>query len=47
MDDHNAMLEIRAGTGGDEAALFAARPIPDVRTLRRQAGLEDRDDLAH
>ncbi len=23
MDDHNAILEIRAGTGGDEAALFA------------------------
>src|SRR5262245_2029102 len=23
MDDHNAILEIRAGTGGDETALFA------------------------
>jgi peptide chain release factor 1 len=23
MDDHNAILEVRAGTGGDEAALFA------------------------
>ncbi|MFY9757179.1 MAG: peptide chain release factor 1, partial [Pseudolabrys sp.] len=23
MDDHNAILEIRAGTGGDEASLFA------------------------
>ncbi len=23
LDDHNAMVEIRAGTGGDEAALFA------------------------
>src|SRR5215470_15463099 len=23
MDDHNVMLEIRAGTGGDEASLFA------------------------
>ena len=23
MDDHDAILEIRAGTGGDEAALFA------------------------
>jgi len=23
MDDHNAIIEIRAGTGGDEAALFA------------------------
>ena len=23
IDDHNAILEIRAGTGGDEAALFA------------------------
>ena len=24
LDDRNAIVEIRAGTGGDEAALFAA-----------------------
>ena len=42
-DAKNVILEIRAGTGGDEAALFAARPVPDVHALRRAQGLEDRD----
>ena len=45
MDDRNVILEIRAGTGGDEASLFAGGPVPDVRTLRRQAGLEDGDHV--
>ena len=30
-DSRPAMLEIRAGTGGDEAALFAADLLPHVR----------------
>ena len=35
MDDRNVVLEIRAGTGGDEASLVRRRPVPDVRALRR------------
>ena len=42
-DSRNVFLEIRAGTGGDEAALFAARALPDVPALRRAAPLEGRD----
>ena len=38
-DDKNVILEIRAGTGGDEASLFAARTFPHVFALRRIAGL--------
>ncbi len=34
-DDQNVILEIRAGTGGDEAALFAAELLPHVHALRR------------
>ena len=34
-DDRDVILEIRAGAGGEEAALFAARALPDVRPLRR------------
>ena len=30
-DEKNVVLEIRAGTGGDEAALFAARSVPHVQ----------------
>ena len=30
MDERNVVLEIRAGTGGDEAALVRRRPVPDV-----------------
>lgn len=30
-DDRNVIIEIRAGTGGDEAALFALRPLQDVQ----------------
>jgi peptide chain release factor 1 len=37
MDDHNVMLEIRAGTGGDEAALFAGDLF---RMYERFAGLQ-------
>jgi peptide chain release factor 1 len=34
-DDKSAILEMRAGTGGDEAALFRRRPLPHVRALCR------------
>ena len=30
MDERNVVLEIRAGTGGDEASLVRRRPVPDV-----------------
>ena len=32
-DAKNAVFEIRGGTGGDEAALFAGRFIPHVHPL--------------
>lgn len=32
-DDKNVVLEIRAGTGGDEASLFAAEPVSAVHAL--------------
>ena len=33
-DDRDVIMEIRAGAGGDEAALFAAELLPDVHPLR-------------
>lgn len=39
-DAKNAILEVRAGTGGDEAALFSSRP--DVSAVCVAAGLEVR-----
>ena len=41
-DDKNAIVEIRGGTGGDEAALFAVcwRLIPDVCQILRIERLE-------
>ena len=44
-DEKSAILEIRAGTGGDEAALFAGRPVPHVRALCRAQRLEGRDHV--
>ncbi len=44
-DEKNVLLEIRAGTGGDEAALFAGEVLPDVLALRRASGLEGRRRL--
>ena len=38
-DAKNVVLEIRAGTGGDEAALFAVGPVPHVFALRGASGL--------
>ena len=32
-DDKNVIVEIRAGAGGDEAALFCSRDLPYVCTL--------------
>ena len=37
-DERNVFLEIRAGTGGDESALFAGQPLPDVHALSPSAG---------
>ena len=41
-DEKNVVLEIRAGTGGDEAALFAAELFRMYSRYRRAPGLEDR-----
>ena len=41
-DEKNVLLEIRAGTGGDEAALVRRRPVPDVQPVRRASGMADR-----
>ena len=37
-DERNVFLEIRAGTGGDESALFAGSLLPDVHALRGARG---------
>jgi peptide chain release factor 1 len=39
MDDRNAILEIRAGTGGDEAALFAADLLRMYKRFAERHGL--------
>ena len=44
-DDRAAMLEVRAGTGGDEAALFAGDLLRMYQRYRRGAGLAVRADL--
>ncbi len=44
-DDKNVIVEIRAGAGGDEAALFAAEIYRMYRALCGQPQMEDRDDL--
>ena len=41
-DDRDVILEIRAGAGGEEAALFARRALPDVRAIQRAAPLHAR-----
>ena len=38
-DEKNVIVEIRAGTGGDEASLFAAEMLRMYRALRRTSGL--------
>ena len=44
-DEKNVMLEIRAGTGGDEAALFAAELFRMYSQVRRAPGLAHRRDV--
>lgn len=46
-DDKDVILEIKAGAGGDESALFAERPAAHVPALRRAGRLEDRDHRRH
>ena len=40
-DDKNVIVEIRAGTGGDEAGAVRGRPLPHVPPLGRGARLQD------
>ena len=42
-DEKNVILEIRAGTGGDEAALFAAALLECINDIQRKKRLELRD----
>ena len=44
-DEKNVVLEIRAGTGGDEAALFAGELFRMYTRVRRAAGLAARGDV--
>ena len=44
-DDKNVIVEIRAGAGGDEAALFRGRDLPYVCALCGEQTLEGRNDL--
>src|SRR6266852_5400204 len=39
LDDRDAIVEIRAGSGGDEAAIFAARGPGVYGTLRYESGV--------
>jgi peptide chain release factor 1 len=39
LDDRDAIVEIRAGTGGDEAALFAAELLRMIRRFAERRGL--------
>ena len=39
------VLEIRAGTGGDEAGAVRLRAVPHVQQVRREAGLARRGDV--
>lgn len=45
MDDRNVVLEIRAGTGGDEARSSPATCSGCMNALPRLAGLEGRGDF--
>ena len=44
-DEKSAILEVRAGTGGEEAALVRRRSLPHVSALCRPAWLEGRRAL--
>ena len=41
-DSKNVIVEIRAGTGGDEAGAVRGRPLPDADQLRRAPRVQDR-----
>ena len=41
-DEKDIIVEIRAGTGGDEARYLCRRPLPHVQSLRAEPGLENR-----
>ena len=43
-DNKNVIVEIRAGAGGDEAALFAAEIYRMICKICRIQALENRDD---
>ena len=45
-DEKNVIVEIRGGTGGEEAALFAGDLYRMYSALRRTSGLEARDHVA-
>ena len=45
MDDRNVMLEIRAGTGGDEASLFAGDLFRMYEKFAALQGWKRRGDL--
>jgi len=45
MDERNVILEIRAGTGRRRGLAVRGRPLPHVRALCRQAGLEGRSRI--
>ena len=42
-ENRDAIIEIRAGTGGSEAAIFAADLISDVQSLRRVSRAKNRE----
>ena len=43
-DEKNVIVEIQGGAGGDEAGLWARRPVPDAHQVRRAPRLADRAD---
>jgi len=45
MDERNVIVEIRAGTGGDEASLVCGRSVPHVRAASPPNRLEGRARL--
>ena len=45
LDEKDVVLEIRAGTGGDEASSLRGRSLPHVLPLRRNAALESGSDF--
>ncbi len=46
LDDRDAIVEIRAGTGGDEGRAVRGGPLPHVPALRPAQGTDCRSDLA-